>query len=122
MRGIRPAALDWAANSCFPEQVYRQQSWRQKIRVGPRWRSLCGDADMELTSLQRLALEACHRAKSEIGETCYKWLAQQYKDQGVNPHHLKQLQKLGYLVRAEGNSRNWYRVVKPVPTSPVTAT
>jgi hypothetical protein len=70
-----------------------------------------GDSDMELTSLQRLALEACHKSKSEIGETCYKWISHEYKDAGVNPHHLKQLERLGYLVRAEGNSRNWYKVV-----------
>ena len=38
-----------------------------------------------------------------------------HQDAGVNPHHLKQLEKLGYLVRAPGNSRNWYKVVKPMP-------
>jgi len=26
--------------------------------------------------------------------------------------NLKQLEKLGYLTRAEGNSRNWYNVVR----------
>jgi hypothetical protein len=56
---------------------------------------------------------------SEIGETCYKWLPQRYKDTGVNPHHLKQLEKLGYLVRAPGNSRNWYKVVEPMPIQPI---
>jgi hypothetical protein len=67
---------------------------------------------MELTPLQRLALEACQRSTSPIGETCYKWLPQEYKDAGVNPHHLKQLEGLGYLARAEGNSRNWYKMVE----------
>ena len=73
---------------------------------------------MELTSIQQRALEAYHRSRPPQGETCYKWLAQKYKAAGVSPHHLKQLEKLGYLVRAEGDSRNWYTVINPVPASP----
>jgi len=86
----------------------------------PHEASLCfasfGDVYMELTRLQLLALEACQQSKSEMRETCYKWLPRRYKDMGVNPHHLKHLETLGRLLRAEGSSRNWYKMVNP--TSP----
>jgi hypothetical protein len=66
-------------------------------------------------NLHNLVLEACRFSKSEFGETCYKWLPARYKVAGVKPHHLKQLESLGYLKRAPGNSRNWYTVVEVVP-------
>ena len=70
---------------------------------------------MALTPKQRLALKACQEMKTKSGVTCFKWLPQEVKEAGVNPHHLKQLEKLGYLVRAEGNSRNWYKMVNLIP-------
>jgi hypothetical protein len=72
---------------------------------------------MFLTPNLRLALEACHEGKSEADEVCYRWLAQKYKDAGVTFQDLKQLERLGYLVRAPGKTAAWYRVVKPLPVT-----
>ncbi len=66
---------------------------------------------MPLTPLQKLALAACTATKNQVGDTCFRWLPTSVKAMGVNPHHLKQLEKLGLLTRADGNTRNWYRVV-----------
>lgn len=70
---------------------------------------------MPLTHLQQLALNACNATKNQVGDTCFRWLPDSVKVLGVNQFHLKQLEKLGYLKRAEGNSRNWYTVVAQPP-------
>ncbi len=57
-----------------------------------------------------LAWETCKAKKSQVGEICYKWLPDECKARGVKFQHLRRLEKLGLLTRAEGNSRAWYKV------------
>jgi hypothetical protein len=77
---------------------------------------------MNLPRILALALTACKavietsiRAGIDPGSAtvCYKWIADWYKAQGVAPLHLKELAKLGYLIKAgsvRGGHRAYYRL------------
>src|SRR5262249_29169303 len=66
---------------------------------------------MNLEPILALALETCRAVKAD--EFCYSWLDDNVKKRGVAPSHLKQLAKLGLLVRVDGSRgghRAYYRL------------
>jgi hypothetical protein len=74
---------------------------------------------MALDPMLALALEACRSVTAD--QFCYSWLAESFKERGVCPSHLKQLAKLGLIVRVDGSRgghRAYYRLN---PTAAVTA-
>jgi hypothetical protein len=59
------------------------------------------------------AMEACKSMNTPTGEFCFRWIPQDFKDQGVKQQHLRQLSRLGYLTRVDesrGGTRVYYRV------------
>jgi hypothetical protein len=66
-----------------------------------------------------LALEACRSVTAD--QFCYSWLDESFKERGVTPWHLKELAKLGLIVRVDGSRgghRAYYRLN---PTAAATA-